>query len=419
VADRILRDRAFGLRLAAIAAGGLVLRLLYVLVLSPDTRGEGDARYYHDEANLLADGMGYIDPLQYALFGEVKPTAFRPPLYPYLLSAVSRAGGDDWTAHRIVGCVIGVATIVLIGLAALRYAGRRAGLIAAALAACYPVLIAADGAVMSETPYTALVAAAILLAVRLHDRPAAVTAAALGAVIGLAALTRSEALALLPLLALPLAWRAGPGARLQLAAAATVAMVLVLTPWTVRNYVRFDRVLPVTGSYGFFLIGANCPGTYWGTATGAWLLDCVPRGPDVPEDELERADRNQDLALEFIGDHLDRAPVVAAVRVLRTFDAWEPFEQARNAEGREPLFSQVGVVSWYLLIPFGLYGAIVLRRRRRPLPPMAVMVGLVVFVSATGWGVPRFRAAVEVPLVICAGVALAQLPRARAPAQRR
>jgi hypothetical protein len=413
--ERPFSDRGFALRLATIALGGLALRALYVVVLSPDTRGIGDALYYHTEANLIADGIGYVDPFHYAVFGDAKPTAFRPPLFPYLLAAVSWIGGEGWTSHRIAGALIGVATVLLVGLAARRYAGPRVGLLAAALAACYPVLIASDGAVMSESLYTALVAAIVLLAVRLHDRPGTGVAALLGATIGLAALTRTEALALLPLLALPVALRAGSGARLRLAAVATLGTLIVLTPWTVRNYVTFDRAIPVTGSYGFLLIGANCPDTYWGTATGSWLIDCVPRGPGVPEDEVERSDRNQDRALDFIGDHLDRAPIVAGVRVLRTFDLWEPFEQARNAEGREPTFAQIGVVAWYLIAPMAAYGAYLLRRRRRPVLPLAALLGLVVAISATGWGAPRFRAAAEVPLVICAAVALSrwQTPRAR------
>ena len=53
----------------------------------------------------------------------------------------------------------------------------------------------------------------LLLALRLIDRPALGVAAALGAAIGLAALTRTEGLAFLPLLVLPAAWLAPAGAR--------------------------------------------------------------------------------------------------------------------------------------------------------------------------------------------------------------
>src|ERR687894_349426 len=90
-----------------------------------------------------------------------------------------------------------------LALIARRLAGDRAGLAAAAIAAVYPILIAADGAPMSEALYGLLVATGLLLALRLHERGDLLSAAGLGAAIGIAALTRSEALGLIPLLAWP------------------------------------------------------------------------------------------------------------------------------------------------------------------------------------------------------------------------
>ena len=93
---------------------------------------------------------------------------------------------------------------MVLALLGRRVGGDRVGLGAAMVGAVYPVLLAADGALMSESLYGLLVASALLLALRLGERRDLASAAALGAVIGLAALTRSEGLLLLPLLALPL-----------------------------------------------------------------------------------------------------------------------------------------------------------------------------------------------------------------------
>ena len=405
---RLADGRRFGPALAAIAAGGLALRVAYVLVLSPDTEGRGDSLFFHLQANLIGDGRGFIEPFGLLLDGASRPSAFHPPLFSYLLGAVSALGGESWTAQRLTGCLFGVVTIVFVGLAARRYAGARAGLAAAAVAALYPVLVAADGAVMSESLYTALIAAVVTAALWLHDEPGARPAAALGVAIGMAALTRGEALALVVLLALPLAWRAGPGARRAPALVAVAATVLCVLPWTVRNYVEFDRVVPVSASYGTLMAGANCDRTYSGPELGAWDIRCAARPGDVA-DELERNDDNFDRAVDYIGDHPGEVPGVLAVRLLRTADLWQPLRQARRAEGREPRFAQAGVFAFYLLVPFGLYGALLLRRRSRPLLPLVAPVVLVAAISVTAWGIPRFRAAAEVPLVICAGVALTAL----------
>src|SRR3989442_3548929 len=143
-------------------------------------------------------------------------------------------GGPGELPQRAWGALFGLGTIVLIGLIARRLGGPRAGLIAAGIAAVYPVLVAADGAMMSETLYGLLIAAALLTALRLLDRePGPPLAAALGALIGLATLTRAEALLLLPLLAWPVAARA-QARRLLLAGVTSVACLLWISPWVVR-----------------------------------------------------------------------------------------------------------------------------------------------------------------------------------------
>ena len=90
-----------------------------------------------------------------------------------------------------------------------RLAGDRAGLLAAGIAAAYPDLVAADGALMTESLFGALAAGMLLAALRLADAPGTGRAAVLGVVAGVAALARSEALLLLPLVLLRCC--AGPG----------------------------------------------------------------------------------------------------------------------------------------------------------------------------------------------------------------
>ena len=84
-----------------------------------------------------------------------------------------------------------------------RLAGYGAGVAAAALCAIHPAFIAADSAVMSETLFGALVASSLLIAVTMLDRGSTAGMAGLGLLIGAAALTRSEGLLPIPLLALP------------------------------------------------------------------------------------------------------------------------------------------------------------------------------------------------------------------------
>ena len=80
-------------------------------------------------------------------------------------------GVDAELGHRLVGAVVGGVVVVLVGSSAWRVAGPAAGLVAAALAAVHPTLVAADGSLMAETLAGALVVLVVLLGLRVLDRP--------------------------------------------------------------------------------------------------------------------------------------------------------------------------------------------------------------------------------------------------------
>src|SRR5436190_17896583 len=296
--------RSFPSRLAAITAAALAVRGLHTVLIADHTRGLGDFFYYHGIANLLADGRGFVDPFL-STAAHPYPSALHPPLWPLALAAASKLGATGFLAHRLVGCVLGTATVALLGLLGRRVAGDRVGLLSAAIAALYPTLVAADGSLMSESLYGLFVTVVLLLAYRLIDRPSAGRAAGLGAAIGLAALTRGEGLLFLPLLALPLAWRGvGGGARLLRLAAPLVATALVIAPWTVRNWIQFDRPILISTNDSTVVAGANCDGVYHGRDIGFWHLACVSgrrRGLNEAEQAAIWRREGRDYASHHLG----------------------------------------------------------------------------------------------------------------------
>ena len=58
-------DARFGRWLALLVAIALVLRVAYVLVVERGDPLSGDGAYYHEAANLLADGLGFTEPYRY------------------------------------------------------------------------------------------------------------------------------------------------------------------------------------------------------------------------------------------------------------------------------------------------------------------------------------------------------------------
>jgi 4-amino-4-deoxy-L-arabinose transferase-like glycosyltransferase len=302
--------------------------------------------------------------------------------------------------------------VFVVGLLGRRVDGERTGLIAAAIAAVYPMLVALDGGVRSESLYVLLIALVLLFAYRLHDRRSALDAGMLGVLIGLAALTRSEALLLLFLIALPVAWRMGA----RVIAAACLGLVLVAGPWEVRNLLTFNRPIALTSNEGGLLAGANCERAYYGDLIGNWPCYTPLRAtPEVDESDISWRLRRR--ALDYASDHAGRVPAVMGVRVLRTWQVWRPRQQATldAVESERKLrVQQVGMVCLYVLALLAVAGAIALRRARRPLWPLLAPIVLVTVVSALTWGAGRFRAAADVAIVVLAAVAIARLADRRA-----
>ena len=413
---RSLFPTSFRGRLLLVVGIAAIVRVAYALALAPPLSFFDDDAFFHGTAQLLADGHGYLRPLDFAFHGQSIPTAEHPPLYPLLLSVPRALSLDGLDAERMIGVAIGTGTVAVAALIGRRVAGDRAGLAAAVLCAAYPSFIAADGAIMSETLFGFLVALGVLMALRLRTRPSPAVAAGLGVAIGLAALTRSEGLLLVPLLGAPALWRAS-GQRLALGAAVALATVVVVAPWVVRNWEVFGRPV-LSDNQGTLLAGSNCRRTYYGKDIGWFSVACVPAAnpsaAGASTNEAEHSASLTDRGLDYAGAHPGRAVLVAGVRLARVWGLYQPGRQA-IATGRRAWVQKVGVVVYYLVVLTAILGGVSLRRRRDELAILLAPVLLASFVALVSWGSVRFRHEAEVMLLVLAGVAIARTRHASPP----
>lgn len=427
-------DRRFYLWVVVIAFGGLVLRLGVIWARPPCLVGVADtsscftdlndAAYYHDQANLFADHVWFrasnslvVDELT----GGTHPTAFHPPLYSLYLGVVSWFGGHSTTSHRVASAVLGALTVVLIGVLARKLAGRRAGWIAAGVAALYPAFWINDTVLMSESMYALVLVIVALVAYRSWEDPTSRRRMfVLGAAIGVAALTRSEAVLLLPFVALPLALGARGAtreARIRLLVTATAALLLVIGPWVLFNLSRFEEPTLLSTSTGTFLHLGNCDETYYDPNQIGFPHPCdVATGqPDLEIlDESERDAVLRERAIDYIGDNLGRAPLVAVVRAGRTFGLWQPGRQVETDwrfENRGRASSAAGMLAYYAALPFAVAGGVVLWRRRVALSPLVGMVALSVVAVMGVHALTRIRVSADIAIVVLAAVAIEVLLR--------
>jgi 4-amino-4-deoxy-L-arabinose transferase-like glycosyltransferase len=152
--------RSFRGRVALVALAALAIRLAWVWYMRHYTV-EGDALVFNLDARHLADGLGFR-----RAFEPTVPTAEHPPLFILVLAGLDVLGATGFNAHRCAMAVVGAGTVVAIGVLARAVLGDRLALIAAGLAAVYPMLWTVDASLMSETPYALIVTLTILAAYR-------------------------------------------------------------------------------------------------------------------------------------------------------------------------------------------------------------------------------------------------------------
>lgn len=191
-------------------------------------------------------------------------SAYMPPLLSYVWMALFSIAGEDAarTLFILLNVIAGAACAPL-----LLTFGRKAGfgdgasLLGALLLALYPTFVFVSAGYHTTNFTVALLlgfALAVLAMLRSEGWRAPLLA---GVLCGLCALTRTEALFAGAGAALLLAWRERKHFRRLVirGAALAIGATLVIAPWAARNYVVFDRVIPVAHSQGYNLWKAFGP----------------------------------------------------------------------------------------------------------------------------------------------------------------
>jgi len=417
-------SRRWLLALGVIMVLAFGVRLAYTQAHTQDIGVFSDPAYYHFGANLLAEGHGFVEPLEFITKHRETPGADHPPGYVVALALASSLGFKSLFAHQVWSGIIGTATVAMVAFAGRKLGGPRAGLMAAWAAAVYPNSWFSDTLVMSETAMLLAVATTVLIVYRFWERPSRGRAVALGAACGVTVLCRAEAVLLLGLLVLPLvlflrplAWRQ----RLVLLALAGGSAAAVIAPWVVYNLSRFQEPVYL-GVSDHTLLAGNCPDRYAGDLVGFWSIDCIVKVncPTVSHrrrasgfDCLLRVPRKGEDASTIetsyrregwrnIRENLDRMPFVVFAREGRTWGFYRPTQQLQldAISTREIGWSRLGLAMYYGLVATSMVGFIALRRRRIPVfPLLAFIVNVVITVSIT-FGETRYRALAEVPLLL-------------------
>lgn len=252
---------------AKLLAAGLVFviaiatRILFVLLFKADVPEYGDAWYYLKLSENLLNGQGYK---------EGNLMAYRPPLFPLFITGIQYLFGTTVEAVRIVQAVVGAIVCVLIFYMGWIIGGARAGIIAGMLSIIYPPLIFYSTQILSENLFIFLTLLAVLCVSVSGSNPHARWRILAGVCFGLSALTREVGL----FVAFgTLAWYLLNQGNILLGFGKWLIIVLfallTISPWTLRNYLNFRTLVPISTNTGInFYIGNNPAAT----GTFQWVV---------------------------------------------------------------------------------------------------------------------------------------------------
>jgi 4-amino-4-deoxy-L-arabinose transferase-like glycosyltransferase len=269
----------------------LALRLAVMVFVYPERLNPArDYWRFGGEAGRIArsitEGKGFSSPF----FADTGPTAWLTPVYPYLLAGIFKIFGIDTKASALailsLDCLFSALTCIPIIFIARKSFGERTARWAGWFWAFFPLSIyfAADF-IWDTTVTTLLLAVLFWMVLHLEDSSSRWRWAGFGAFAGFAALTDPIVMSVAPFLGLWAWWRLyrrrqsgrlwsswlAPGA------ASVVVVILVVSPWFVRNYRDFREFIPLRSGFWFEM--------YCGNNRDSWHWD--PPGYHPSDNEAE------------------------------------------------------------------------------------------------------------------------------------
>ena len=197
----------------------------------------GDSEEFMEMAHDLASGNGFGDP--------VRNPAYRAPGFPVFAAGLEVLPGRREDVIVVAQLILGCLLVGLVLAVTWRLFGRGAALVAGLLLAITPAMPALEFVLLSDFLFAFLCfGGAALLAIELQNRagPRIWVLLAVGAIFGLATLTRPVGQFLLPVPGVALViggfgWKRALAGGLVSAA----ALAAVVAPWIVRNAIVVDR----------------------------------------------------------------------------------------------------------------------------------------------------------------------------------
>ena len=283
-------------------------------------------------ARSITQGKGFSSPL----LADTGPTVWMTPVYPYILAGVFRLAGVYTRASALailaLDCLFSALTCIPIFLMARQSFGERCAVWSGWAWAFFPYAIyfAADF-IWATTLTTLLLATLFLYALQLEHSNRLSLWMGFGLGCGFGAMTDPIVLTVaLPVAAWMALRRSRAGARWFVpGVVAVVGFAVVISPWFVRNYRTFGRVLPFRDNLGLELyIGNNGDLSHF-TPAGHHPSSADREWAEFQQaGEIAYMDHKKQQALDYIRTHPEWFVWATAKRVVYMWTNYWSFDRA-------------------------------------------------------------------------------------------
>ena len=386
----------------ALFVGSLLVRAVFLVVATGvDTPLEGDEPDYHGIARSFLETGEWRAPS-----GDLSG---RPPLVSFVLWLAYLVAEPSSAVARWTMVFLSSACAPLLFLVGRRFLGGNwlAALLAAVAWSVYPPAVWYATRPGTETAIALLTVAGLGAFIWAGRRDALWIAGLAGVIWALGALTRPVFLAApFAILGTQLVlarvgaceWRWGWKAWVV----GLAAFVLVLTPWTVRNYVEHGVFMPTTTQFGWLMLMSN--GTLEDEAiqAGGYF-----KNPDLV---ARRAQETTEVGREAVGRQVAFEELRRNWRLLprpvlnraKSFWTWRPDPYDPSWTANDTIMIAIWVPTLALFI-----GGSYIRSWRRYWPALALIL-LAFVMTLPFWGTPRFRFPVDPLIAMGAGLGLVE-----------
>jgi len=416
--------------LAGIIVLSILMRVAISLYLGNTVEilpGTHDQISYHTLAIRFIEGHGFtFGTIWWPITAANAPTAHWSYLYTFYLIFVYKIFGANPIVARILQAIIvGLLQPILAYKIGEHIFNRKIGLISAAITAFYIYFIYYSGALMTESFYILAIMASLYISMKLvaanrdgQNKQIIKLMLLLGVSLGAGVLLRQLMLLFIPFLFLWVWWsgrKTGKKALIPALIGSGLLVILMILPFTIYNYSRFDRFVLLNTNAGYAFFWGNHPiyGTHFepilppemGTYEGL-----------IPEElrHLDEATLEKELlsrGIQFILDDPVRYILLSLSRIPPYFMFW-PSPESGLISNISRVFS-FGIAWPFMLV--GLFYAPFSNQLKQKLrieaPLMLLYIFIVVYagIHILTWTLIRYRLPIDAILVIFAALSLERL----------